>query len=423
MIRHSDAGTVISTSLRERNDELMERAKRVVPAGMYGHMFAGLNPPSYPQFFSRGEGCRVWDVDGNPYIDLMCGWGPMVLGHGDAEVEAAVGRHRANGDCLDGPSPIFVELAEIFVQSVPHADWAMFAKNGTDATTLAVRIARAGTGRDKVLMANGAYHGVASWCADNKVGIAASEQADTAYFEYNDLGSAEQAAASLDGELAAVIVCPMRHDTRRDLELVDPEFARGLRALCDRVGAALILDDVRCGMRFDMRGSWEPIGVRPDLSAWSKAIANGYPLAAVLGIDALREPATRIFTTGSFWFGGAAMAASLATMAALRTRDGIARMISSGERLREGLREQAASHSLGVRLSGPPQMPLLLFERDDERLERSNAFAGACIENGVFLHPRHNWFLSAAHDDEDIDEALLATDLAFAHVQDRFGAE
>ena len=414
---------MISSLIRDRNDELLERAKRVVPAGMYGHMFGGLNPPSYPQFFARGEGCRVWDVDGNSYIDLMCAWGPIVLGHCDREVEAAVVSQRAAGDCLDGPSPVFVELAETFVDSVAHADWAMFAKNGTDANALAVRIARAATGRDKVLMAHGAYHGVASWCADNKVGITASEQADTAYFEYNDLASVEQAAAALDGKVAAIIVCPMRHDTRRDLELVDPEFAHGVRALCDRIGAALILDDVRCGMRFDLRGSWEPIGVRPDLSAWSKAIANGYPLAAVLGIDALREPTTEIFTTGSFWFGGVAMAASLATLAALRERDGISRMISSGERLKGGLREQAASHGLSVRISGPPQMPLLLFDRDDERLERSNAWAGACVENGVFLHPRHNWFLSAAHTDRDIDDALLGTDAGFAFVRERFGAE
>jgi len=414
---------VISTLIRERNDELFERAKRVVPAGMYGHTFVGLNPPSYPQFFSRGKGCRVWDVDGNPYIDLMCAWGPMVLGYGDAEVEAAAARQRSAGDCLDGPSPVFVELAETLVESVPHADWSMFAKNGTDATTLAVRIARAGTGRDKVLMAHGAYHGVASWCADNKVGIAASEQSDTAYFEYNDLVSAEQAAAALAGQVAAIVVCPMRHDTRRDVELVDPEFARGVRALCDRIGAALILDEVRCGMRFDMRGTWEPIGVRPDLSAWSKAIANGYSLAAVLGIDALRQPATEIFTTGSFWFGGVAMAASLATLAGMRERDGVGRMSASGERLREGLREQATSHGLAIRLTGAPQMPMMLFARDDARLERSNAFAGACVENGVFLHPRHNWFLSAAHTAEDIDEALLATDVAFSVVRERFGAE
>ena len=101
---------------------------RVVPAGMYGHMFGGLNPPSYPQFFARGEGCRVWDVDGNSYIDLMCAWGPIVLGDRDPEIEAAVASHRAAGDCLDGPPPVFVELAETFVQSIAHADWAMFAK-------------------------------------------------------------------------------------------------------------------------------------------------------------------------------------------------------------------------------------------------------------------------------------------------------
>lgn len=404
-----------------RNDELLARAREVVPAGMYGHMSARALPPGYPQFFAHGQGSRLWDVDGNSYIDFMCAWGPMVLGHGDEAVESAVARQRAEGDCLDGPSPAFVELAESFVDSVAHAEWAMFAKNGGDATALALRVARAATGRDKVLTATGAYHGIASWCANNKVGITAAEQADRVFYEYNDLASAEAAAAAHEGEVAAIVVCPMRHDLRRDLELVDPAFARGLRALCDRTGAALILDDVRCGMRFDLRGSWESFGVRPDLSAWSKAIANGYPLAALLGSDAFRAAATEIFATGSFWFGGAAMAASLATFAELRERDGIARMVAAGERLRDGLAAQAAAHGLEVTHSGPPQMPLMTFAADAD-FERSDTWGAACVEHGVFLDPHHNWFLSAAHSDADIDEALLATDVAFAAVHQRFGS-
>lgn len=406
---------------RERDTALVQRSRRVVPGGMYGHMRATEMAPGYPQFFARGEGARVWDVDGNEYVDLMCAWGPIVLGHRHPAVEAAVDRRRATGDCLDGPTEAFVELAELFVETVPHADWAMFAKNGTDATSLAVRLARAETGRDTVLVAAGAYHGVASWCANNTVGITAEERADKAFFEYNDLASAEAAVAAHQGDLAAIVVCPMRHDLRRDLELVDPEFARGLRELCDRTGAALILDDVRCGMRFDLGGSWEPIGVRPDLSAWSKAIANGYPLAAVLGSERFREAAGRIFTTGSFWFGGAAMEAALATFAELRENDGIAKIEAAGRRLVDGLAAQAAAHGQEVKLTGPPQMPLLMFAGDDESLQRGGAWATACVENGVFLHSHHNWFLSAAHEDADIDRALDATDRAFAAVRARFG--
>lgn len=403
-----------------RDAALRERSRRVVPGGMYGHMRADAMGAAYPQFFARGAGARIWDVDGKEYVDLMCAWGPIVLGHNHPGVEEAVARGRAAGECLDGPGEAFVELAETFVASVPHADWAMFAKNGTDATSLAVRLARAESGRDTVLVAAGAYHGVASWCANNTVGITADERADKALFEYNDLASVEAAAAH-EGDVAAIVVCPMRHDLRRDLELVDPEFARGLRHLCDRIGAALILDDVRCGMRIDLGGSWEPLGVRPDLSAWSKAIANGSPLAAVLGGDRYREAASEIFTTGSFWFGAPAMAAALATFEGLRKEDGIAAMERAGHRLCEGLAAQAADHEQAVRITGPPQMPLLMFAADGAGLERGGAWADACVENGVFLHSHHNWFLSAAHGDADIDRALEATDVAFATVRGRFG--
>lgn len=388
---------------------------------MYGHMRADAIGPAYPQFFARGEGARIWDIDGNEYVDLMCSWGPIVLGHRHPRVEAAIAGRRAEGDCLDGPSEAFVELAETFVAAVPHADWAMFAKNGTDATSLAVRLARAESGRDTVLVAAGAYHGVASWCANNTVGITADERADKAFFEYNDLASVEAAAAANEGDVAAIVVCPMRHDLRRDLELVDPEFARGLRRICDRTGAALVLDDVRCGMRIDLGGSWEPLGVRPDLSAWSKAIANGSPLAAVLGAERYRDAANEIFTTGSFWMGASSMAAALATFETLREEDGIAAMERAGRRLCAGLAAQAADHQQEVRITGPPQMPLLMFAADGAGLERGGAWADACVENGAFLHPFHNWFLSAAHADADIDRALEATEVAFATVREHFG--
>src|SRR5918911_1802310 len=148
------------------------------------------------------------------------------------------------------------------------------------------------------------------------------------------------------GDIAAIVCTPHRHDVFRDQEPVDPEFARGVRALCDRIGAALILDDVRCGLRIDPRGSWESVGVRPDLSAWSKSLANGYPLAALLGNDAYREGATAMTSTGSFWFAAAPMAAALTTMRILRETGGVATMRASGTRLQEGLRAQAAAHGL-----------------------------------------------------------------------------
>jgi glutamate-1-semialdehyde 2,1-aminomutase len=149
---------------------LRERARKVVPGGMWGHMNAVALPEGYPQFFSRGEGSRLWDVDGNEYVDLMCSWGPVILGHHHPEVDEAAQKQLALGDCLNGPSASMVELAELLVELVPHANWAQFQKNGTDATTTAATIARAGTRRRKILVARGAYHGAVPWCSPSLLG-------------------------------------------------------------------------------------------------------------------------------------------------------------------------------------------------------------------------------------------------------------
>ena len=285
---------------------------------MYGHQSAVPLPPDYPQFMRSGLGARVVDVDGNEYVDLMCSYGPVVLGHRHPAVEAAAAAQSELADCQNGPGAVMVELAELLVGTVQHADWAMFAKNGTDATTICCTIARAATGRSRILVATGAYHGAAPWCTPRLAGVTAADRSNLGHYTFNDLSSVRAAAAEAGDDLAAIVVSPFKHDAGSDQELVDPEFARGLRELCTHAGAALILDDVRCGFRLHLGSSWEPIGVLPDLSAWSKAIANGYPLAAVLGSGAWADAAASIFVTGSFWFSATAMAASIATIGALR---------------------------------------------------------------------------------------------------------
>ncbi|WP_441958409.1 aminotransferase class III-fold pyridoxal phosphate-dependent enzyme [Mycolicibacterium houstonense] len=398
----------------DHNDSaLTKRAELVVPGGMYGHMNVRSFSATLPQYMASGDGCRITDTDGNTYLDFMCGWGPVVLGHRNPAVQQAVSEQISRGDCLNGAAPTMVELAELLVDTVAHADWALLAKNGTDATTTCVTIARAATGRRKVLIANGAYHGAVPWCTPVTAGVTPEDRAHLDYFEYNDLGSVRAAAERAGADLAAVIVCPFRHDVHRDQELADPGFARGLRELCDRTGAALILDDVRCGFRLDLAGSWEPLGVRPDLSAWSKAIANGYALAAVTGTDALRTAAREIYATGSFWFSAVSMAAAIATIRELRDTDAMERMRASGQRLRDGLAAQARAHGFEVVQTGPVQMPLLRFAGDDD-FSQTRRWCDEVGARGVYLHPYHNWFLNAAHTTADIDDALERTDDAFA---------
>ncbi|WP_191082694.1 aminotransferase class III-fold pyridoxal phosphate-dependent enzyme [Roseococcus microcysteis] len=395
---------------------LRERALRVVPGGMWGHLHAQRLPQGYPQFFARAEAGHIWDADGREYVDLMCSWGPIVLGHHDPVVDAAAARQAALGDCLNGPAPVMVELAERLVDRIPHADWAMFQKNGTDATTACVTIARAATGRRVILVAQGSYHGAAPWCTPVPAGTTDTDRAHQLRFRYNDVASLEAAADAAGDDLAAVIVTAFRHDNVVDQEMPTPEFALAMRRLCDRRGAALILDDVRAGFRLHRGGSWEGLGVRPDLSAWSKAIANGHALAAVTGSDALREAASRVFVTGSFWCAAVPMAAALATLQRLDELDAVAHMERLGRRLREGLAALAAQHRVGLRQSGPVQMPLFLFDGDAE-FRQGSAFCRAALEAGAYLHPRHNMFLCAAHTDSDMDRVLDAADAGFRAVR------
>jgi glutamate-1-semialdehyde 2,1-aminomutase len=394
---------------------LRARARKVVPGGAYGHQNVAPLPRGYPQFMSRGLGAHVWDVDGNEYIDLMCSYGPVLLGHRHPRVDEAASRQAAEGDCQNGPSPRMVELAEVMTATVGHADWAIFSKNGTDATTQCVTIARAATGKRKILVATGAYHGAAPWCTPGPSGVVAEDRAHLVEYRYNDLASVEAALSRAGEDVAGIVVSPIRHDIGVDLEWPEPAFATGLRAACDRVGAALILDDVRCGFRLHHGSSWEPMGVAPDLSAWSKAIANGYALGAVLGGEPFREAARSIYTTGSFWFAAVSMAASLATLSVLEEEDTVGRTVTTGTRLRQGLADQAAGRGLEVSLSGPVQMPFLTFAGDDD-FTAANVFARRAILGGVYLHPRHNWFVSGAMDENDVDRVLEVTDGAFAAV-------
>ena len=162
---------------------LRERASRVIPGGMYGHMRAAGLPAGYPQFFSRGDGCYVWDADGRKYLDFMCSWGPIVLGHHHAAVDEAVRKQLERGDCLNGPTEKLVELSERLVGLMPHADWALFSKNGTDATTTCVTLARGATGKRKILLASGAYHGAVPWCSPYPFGVTAEDRAHVIYFQ------------------------------------------------------------------------------------------------------------------------------------------------------------------------------------------------------------------------------------------------
>jgi glutamate-1-semialdehyde 2,1-aminomutase len=391
---------------------LRDRAAAIIPGGMFGHQSTRLLPDDYPQFFSRAKGARVWDVDGNEYLDFMCAYGPNLLGYGDDAIDEAFIAQLRQGDTMTGPTRLIVELAEQFTAMVTHADWAIFCKNGGDATQIALMTARAHTGRRTIILAKGAYHGAAPWCATRPVGVTPEDKANQILCAYNDIASLEAAVARAGDDLAAIFAAPMKHDAFTDQALPDPAYARRARELCDATGALLVVDDVRAGLRVARDCSWSVVGVAPDLSSWGKCFANGHPISALLGSNIARDAAARIFTTGSFWYQAAPMAAALATLERVRETDYLEHIEGLGRRLRDGLAERAAASGLGLRQTGPVTMPLFLFD-DDPDLRKGFFWSSEMLRRGVYVHPWHNMFLCAAMAAEDIDQALDAAEASF----------
>jgi glutamate-1-semialdehyde 2,1-aminomutase len=383
---------------------------------MFGHQSVGLLPDDYPQFFARSDGAHITDVDGNRYLDFMCAYGPNLFGYGHPDIDAAFVRQLGQGDTLTGPTALMVELAEALTAMITHADWAIFCKNGTDATTMALSAARAHTRRKKVIRAKGAYHGAAPWCVPRPAGTIDTDRANQIFCDYNDVASLEAAVAEAGDDLAAIFAAPFKHDAFIDQADPDLAYAKRARELCDQTGALLVVDDVRAGFRLVRDCSWSRLGVQPDLSSWGKCVANGHPISVLLGSNKARKAAAAIYVTGSFWYQAAPMAAGLETLRLIRETDYLERITGLGERLRAGLTERAAAAGFGFRQTGPGTMPLFLFD-DDPDLRKGFCFASEMLERGVYVHPWHNMFLCAAMTEADIDGALDAAEASFGELK------
>lgn len=399
-----------------RNKEWMERARAVLPNGMYGHESVAMMPDDFPQFFAKASGTRLWDVDGNEYIDYMCAYGPNLMGYGRPEVQAAIGAQLAMGDTMTAPGPGIVELAETFVSMVRHADWAMFCKNGTDATSIAMVTARAYKGRKKILVARGAYHGSAPWNTPAMSGIVPDDRAHIIYFDYNDLDSLAKAAKFAGDDVAGIFATPFKHDTFTDQAEINAEYARGVRKLCDEIDALLIVDDVRAGFRLARGCSWQSVDVDPDIACFGKVIGNGQPISAVLGSDKARKAVEGIFVTGSFWFSAVPMAAALATLKLVRDTDYLEHLVKIGTMFREGLDAQAQYFGFSLRQTGPVQMPLVMFDNDPD-YRFGYEWCRQAMLNGVYLSPYHNMFMNAAMTEADVALTLEATGAAFDYLK------
>jgi glutamate-1-semialdehyde 2,1-aminomutase len=404
-----------------KSQDLFLRIAALAPGAIYGHQSPALTVPGeFPYFAARGKGAHYWDVDGNKYLDYMCGYGPMVTGYANPIVEKAAQAEYAKGNCFNHPSEVMVKLAEKMVDLIPFADWAVFAKNGSDITTWATRVAREATGRRKLVMVKGEYHGAHAWCDPGHGGQIPEDRAQNLYFNWNRLDQLQALFAEHGKDIAGVIMTPFHHPAFGDMEMPAPGFWQGVRRLCTDNGAVLILDDVRCGFRLDLRGSNYYFDFEPDISCYCKAIANGYPLSAGVGRDSLKTAASKVFLTGSYWNATAPMAAALANIALLEKLDGPAYMNKLGDMLMKGLSERGAAVGYEMVPTGPGAIPFIRFGCENNFM-RFQRFCAEMSVRGHFLHPHHNWFLSTAHTAKDIQSTLDTAEGVFKIVKKQFG--
>lgn len=401
------------TARYARSQALDARARAVMPGG---HHLSGrplIDAERSPLYFERGDGCMVVDADRNTYIDFVLAYGAILLGYAHREVDAAAIAQLRRGSLLSLNHPLHVEFLERLVPRFPGAELGVFVKTGSEATTAALRIARRATGRRKVARAG--YHGWHDWCLPLDPGVPAG--LDAQVFEFRD--PAGLAAVIAAHELAAVIVAP---------EMIlpfDPAVFAQLQALARAAGAVFILDEIKTAFRTRPGTAQQRLGLRPDLTTVSKALGNGWPIGAVVGTRAVMASADGLHLSATYHGDTAAMAAALATLAIVDRDDVADHVWRLGERLIAGLTAAAARHGVPAEAYGEPTpaMPFLRFTHPDAATNDAirATFYTEVLARGILLHPRHLWFISAAHDETHIERALEACDHGFARVADEHG--
>ena len=405
----------------DKSMEMLRRAMKVIPAGIYGHQgpAEGCHIPidAFPKYSERAKGTYFWDIDGNRFIDYMCAYGPNILGYNDPDVDEAAARQREKCDCVTAPSSIMVDFADLMVDTVASADWVFFAKNGNDVTSLAVMTARAHTKRKKVLFFKGYYHGVSPWCQKiDYSGIMEEDVMHNIYVDWNDLDAVHQAFDTYKDQIAAVIAQPYMHGNFADNLFPAEGFWQEVRRLCTENGTVLIVDDVRAGFRMDLAGSDHYFGFEADLICFCKAIANGYNVSALCGKNFLKSTVSGLSYTGSYWMSAVPFAAGIACIEKMKRIDSPRILIEKGQKLKDGLIAVAKEHGYDLHVSGLPSLFYLRLA-DDPSLMLHQQWIAACVRRGVFFTNHHNHFINAALSNEDIQETVDIAGEAFAALQ------
>ncbi|MFW9882134.1 MAG: aspartate aminotransferase family protein [Candidatus Thorarchaeota archaeon] len=391
--------------------KLYEEALKLIPGAILG-----IRRPSnfvegeYPIFFENAKGGRVTDVDGNEYIDMLCAYGPIIIGHREEEIDNEVIKQILDkGFCMSLTQPVQNKLAKKLKSLIPCCEKMVFVKTGSDATTTGIRVARAFTKRLKILRCG--YHGWHDWAIGHELdgGIPKKFFEDVHEFEFNNLDQVEELMKKFGDDVAAIITTPVNHPGGHKVEMPNPGFLEGLRKIVNEYSSLLMYDEIRTGFRFDLGGAQKFFGVIPDLAAFGKAMANGYPISFLGGREKVMNVLIEeVFLSSTYFPNSLAQIASLKTLEILEREKVLENISKKGNEFAKKVKDLIEESNIPCIFSGDPWMPYITFERDPNlsykklRIE----FYTQLIRRKVFLQPFHHGYICYRHTNEDLDHTV-----------------
>ena len=428
----------------ERSKALFEEAKKYIPGGVNSPVRAFKSVGDVPRFIERAKGSHIWDVDGNEYIDYVCSWGPMILGHAHPKVVEAIQKQAEKGTSYGAPTELEVELAKMIVELVPSVEKVRMVNSGTEATMSAIRLARGYTGRNKVIKFEGGYHGhvdallvkagsgLTTFGVPTSPGIPEDFAKHTITVPFNDIDALKKVIDEVGDDVAAVIMEPVMANA--GLIIPEPGFLEAVRELTAERGIVLIFDEVITGFRLSLGGAQEYFGITPDLSCFGKIIGGGLPVGAFGGKREIMDylaPEGPVYQAGTLSGNPLAMAAGIATLKELQREGVYEELRRKTEKLSEGLKEAAKSAGVADKVSFKQieSISIIYFTPVDVKnyrdaltanTEAYAAFFRKMLQEGVYLAPSQFEvaFMSTAHTDEDIEKTIKAAEVAFKEVRE-----
>lgn len=407
----------------KKSQELLERELKVSPlaAQTFSKSYRYFCKGMAPSYMDRGEGCYIYDVDGNRFIDYMCALGPITLGYNNPKVNEAVINQVKRFSSASLQSELEVQLAEKLCKIIPCAEMVRFVKNGSDATTAAIRLARAYTGRDIVLMCG--YHGMHDWsigASENNKGVPKAIRELTKNFKYNDIEDLKSKLEENKEKVAAVILEPIQSNGPKD------GYLQAIKNLTHEYGAIFVFDEVVSGFRYALGGASELYGVTPDLAAFGKGMANGYAISAVAGKkELLQQIEQGVFVSTTFGGDSVPMAAAWATISILEQPGFYEHITKIGTMMQEGLTRLIEKYSLQevLSVSGLPAHSGLSFEGHGSLsyLDVQSVYSQTMVDNGILVFAIYN--LCGSHTEKEVSAYLDATDKAFALIRKAIDAD